>query len=409
MFLVDFFKIAFGGVWQQFWPFVPYVLPVFLGIGAWKLWRLYIRSYYLSKQNWILLEIRLPREIYRSPAAFEVVANVFYQTYEGTWFARLTKGITRTWFSLELVSIDGEIHFFIWCSSFFKNLIESQIYAQYPDVEIYEVPDYTTALHYDNDQTLTIRGVEYGLAQPDPYPIKTYIDFGLEKAETKEQFKVDPFNQAIEFLGSASPGEQVWIQILVQPPRERFRVKGKWFKKEDWKVEAKAEIEKIVEGAKKRSGARPEGGPVFIQLTPGEQDTIKAIERSIGSVGFDCGIRVIYLARSEIFHFNKFVGAVGVFKPYSSPGLNSFKVVWDSSINFPWQDYHKIRELHKKRTILAAYRRRSWFYPPYKRRPFVLSAPELATIYHFPGGVVTTPTLERIPSKRAQPPAGLPV
>jgi hypothetical protein len=40
--------------------------------------------------------------------------------------------------------------------------------------------------------------------------------------------------------------------------------------------------------------------------------------------------------------------------------------------------------------------------------PSVMTTEELATIYHFPGKVATTPTLGRIPSKRAEAPANLP-
>ncbi len=40
------------------------------------------------------------------------------------------KGQVRTWFSLELVSIGGEIHFFIWGRRKFADLIETQIYSQ---------------------------------------------------------------------------------------------------------------------------------------------------------------------------------------------------------------------------------------------------------------------------------------
>ena len=34
---------------------------------------------------------------------------------------------------------------------------------------------------------------------------------------------------------------------------------------------------------------------------------------------------------------------------------------------------------------------------------------ELATIYHFPGDIASTPTLSRVEAKKGEPPANLPV
>ena len=62
--------------------------------------------------------------------------------------------------------------------------------------------------------------------------------------------------------------------------------------------------------------------------------------------------------------------------------------------------------------MIDAFRRRSFFYAPYRNwqsKPYILTTEELATLYHFPGKIVTTPTLERIPSKKVEPPANLPI
>ncbi|MCK5590431.1 MAG: hypothetical protein KAI72_00610, partial [Candidatus Pacebacteria bacterium] len=63
----------------------------------------------------------------------------------------------------------------------------------------------------------------------------------------------------------------------------------------------------------------------------------------------------------------------------------------------------------KKRTIFNAYKRRSYFYPPHKRKPLVFNIEELATIYHFPGMVAETPTFGRIDSRKGEAPINLPV
>ena len=68
----------------------------------------------------------------------------------------------------------------------------------------------------------------------------------------------------------------------------------------------------------------------------------------------------------------------------------------------------KKRRYKEKQYMLDAYKRRMYFYKPYKKHAFVLNTEELATIYHFPGGVSGTPTFTRIDSRKAEAPANLP-
>ena len=58
--------------------------------------------------------------------------------------------------------------------------------------------------------------------------------------------------------------------------------------------------------------------------------------------------------------------------------------------------------------MVKDYAERQFFYPDAKSF-FTLNAEELATIYHFPGRVSTTPTFKRIESKKSDPPVDLPV
>jgi ABC-type sugar transport system permease subunit len=103
------------------------------------------------------------------------------------------------------------------------------------------------------------------------------------------------------------------------------------------------------------------------------------------------------------------LGLLNSIRQYSTLNLNGFKPVRKTTINYPWQDFRNIRLERWKRQMFDLYRRRSYFFPPHKRRPFVLNREELATIYHFPGQVATTPSLEHIESKKAVPPVNLPI
>ena len=59
------------------------------------------------------------------------------------------------------------------------------MYSQYPGVEIYEVDDYTKPFYYDPNK-VSLWAAEFGLTEADPYPIKTYIDYGLDKDPKEE-------------------------------------------------------------------------------------------------------------------------------------------------------------------------------------------------------------------------------
>jgi len=389
---------------------VPFSVPLILGIILLLLWKWYVKFDYLSKMDWVLLEIRLPQNIEKSPLAMETVIGALSQTYEGNWWNRLLRGILRVWFSLELVSLNGNVHFFIRTIRLFKNLVQSQIYAQYPGVEINEAEDYTMMVNYDDDKTLKLWASELKLEKPDPYPIKTYVDYKLDQGGAEETEKIDPLTPTIEYLGSLSPGEQAWIQILVMATKNRRHKHGTLFGKSGWKEEGKELAEKLM----KRTGkgaVSPEGLLDFskVTLSPGEREVVEAIERSVSKPGFDCGIRMIYLAPPDKYSLPNQLNLKNCFKQYNTLHLNGFKQLIDTTIDFPWQDPTGHRLRIRKRRLLKCYRARAQFYHPHARHPFVLNTEELATIFHFPGSVATTPLIGRIPSKKGEPPPNLPI
>lgn len=393
----------------------PIWLPILLIIIGWKLWVRYIRALFWGKQKRILLEIKLPKEITKSPLATETFLIGLHQTgREGNWYDKYWKGGTRPWFSLEMISIEGAVRFFIWTEVLYKNLVESQLYSQYPTVEIYEVPDYTEGNYFDEDKTTSLWGTNFILKAPDSYPIKTYIDYGLDKADTKEEYKTDPITPIIEFLGSISKGEQAWIQILIRAHKKEQIKKGAWFEKADaWQDEAREEIEKIRKEATPKTDSEY---PAFPNPTKGQIEKIAAIERNVAKLGFDCGIRVIYIAKKEKFNRANTSVFRSVFQQFNSNNLNGFKTYLSTSHDYPWQEYlaylplNKNRRLNeKKRRIINEYKFRSYFYPPYQKKWFVINTEGLASIFHFPGSVAQTPSFARIVSKKAEPPANLPI
>lgn len=393
-------------------PTIFYALPLLLAYTAWQLWWRYIRAKYFGAVTWKLLEIKIPKEVTKTPQAMELALGALHQRWDGDnkfdeWFL----GQARAWFSLELVSIGGEIRFYLWTQEFHQNIIEAQFYAQYPGIEIREVEDYVHNVPFGLPNSgWKLWGAEFELTEEDAYPIKTYVNYGLDKPISdadENRARTDPITVVLEYLGSIGPGEQIWIQILVQASKNRFRKPGAWFGREGWKEQGKRLVEKLMQRDKKK-GVEDEISGLTI-LSPGERQVVEDVERSLTKPGFDCGLRGIYLAKEARFNANRIVGLLGSFKQYNSNSANGFKPAWITGAKYWWNDPFGTRVPWLKARIFDSYRLRSYFYPPYVGKPFVLSAEELATIYHFPGAVAATPSLSKIESKRGEPPTNLPV
>lgn len=393
----------------------PILLAIILCLIMVDVWLRYIRAYFYNSLKYSVLELRLPKDTYKSPLAMETVFTAVHNTADGSAYAQYWKGEYRPFYSFELVSIEGQVKFLVWCESRRKASIMAPLYAQYPGIEIIERDDYAKSVHYD-PKTMKMWAADWKLTKPDPYPIKTYLDWGLER-DPKEEFKVDPLVPVLEFLGTVGPNQQVWIQFIIRAHKKNVRKKGSLFEKTDsWKDEGNKAINEILmrDPKNKITGWDPKKGTSqFVSISKGEQDVVSAIERSLSKPPFDVGIRAIYVGKKEDFDTPFGIGGlISSFKQFSSENLNGIKQDGDTYVakfdGVPWEDYKNIRRNRECRMALAAYKRRSYFYPPYTGKVMVLNSEELATLYHFPGSVAATPTLERVPSKKAEAPANLP-
>lgn len=394
------------------WDWALLWFPIVGGIVTWQLWVRYAQEKFDSENKKTLLEIKVPRELLKSPLAMEVVLAALNMTSrEATFIDRNIKGKSRPKFSLEIVSLGGEIHFFIWTEAGFKNLIEAQIYAQYPEVEVHEVPDYAKAFHYEPGKN-DFWACEFVKEKPSPYPIKTYVDYGLDK-DPKEEFKTDPITPMLETFGSIKEGEQMWFQMIVKAHKKETAVyikdkKSGSTKKEmvDWSHFAEEEKKKILEKLKDKTDEKSGGFPRY--PTKGEQDVIAAIDRNIAKLAFDVGFRGMYLASKDVYNGANIPGLLGVIRQYNSKDLNGLKLKNPTSFDYPWQDFKNLRLERIKRKHLRAFKLRGYF--GMSGRPVnVMSTEELATMYHFPGVVASTPTFTRIMSKKAEAPSNLPL
>lgn len=386
-------------------------LPFMLLAAFWKSWVMYVRYLFWSTQKHILVEIKIPREVVRSPLAMELFLGALSQTGgEANWYYRFWLGKTRAEFSLEIISDAGQIRFFIRTRESLKGYIESQLYAQFPEIELNVVDDYVQKMIYEPGK-IEMFGVDFVKSGPSHIPIKTYTHYGLDK-ESDEEVKIDPITAVMEFFATMGRGEQIWLQIAVRAHKKEMKKPGTWFEKVDWKHAAEEDIKKKMKRDKK-----PEDGAISfsdLSMTKGEREVVEAIEKNLSKMPFDIGIRMIYTARVDSFKGVNIGGMLGSLKQYNAANLNGFRIANTPSFDYPWQDFSGKRTIKLKHMFYHLYRDRKFFYPEffprkYSYKPFVLSSEELATIYHFPGQVAMTPTINRVVAKKAEPPANLPI
>jgi len=391
----------------------PLWLPIIIVGAAWRLWLTLKRSEFIAKQTYVLLEIKPPRGIEKTPLAMETVfAGLHHGPGEGNWYDRFIKGGVRPWWSFEIVSLEGQVHLYVWTRKGFRRIIEAQIYSQYPGAQVVEAPDYTRLVSAIPGEW-AIWGCDFVQTDKDPVPIKTYVEYGLDKVQ-KEPEQVDPMANLIEFMGSMRKGEYLWLQLVIRTHKgEKYNKMNKAGKAYTWKDEAQEMIEKIRKETRQPyfDAASGKEMPGFPNPTKGQSEKIAAIERNIGKLPFDVGARGIYLARPEVFDAIAISGLTGVFKQFSSAEWNGLRPSgWMTQFeDYPWELGASKLKTRIRTLLVEAYRRRQFYHEPFIADTMVMSTEELATVFHIPSGAVTAPSLARIQSSTSEAPPNLPV
>lgn len=379
------------------------------------------------KQEMVLLEIRVSKEITKTPEAMEtILSTIINGGGEGNWFKKRWGGSSRPKYSLEIISIDGHVRFYIWSRRGLVKMIESAFYSQYPTVEINEVPDYTKYFSYEKEAAGGMFGFEFNLDKADPIPIKTYKKFGLDKPGLKSDEVVDPMSYTVETLGNIGKGENFWLQFVIKMQKKDIPKKQAIWRdilgleskeKEDWRATADTEIEKI----KKSLTEEDKEGVKFQKIsTDREKEVISSIIENVDKPSYWVGARAIYFAEEGKFDADTITPLTMLFQPLTSKDFNNLSFGFVTGFDYQWQDPHGVRAAKLKKTMFSDFKRRKFFeVSPAEKRvwqasgkrygTFILSTEELATLFHPPTATTASPSFERILSKKGEAPANLPI
>lgn len=391
----------------------PIWLPLALFYVTFERWLEFVFLKFEMGQGRVTLRIKLPQEVTKSPEAMEyVLAQIHNVQSPDNYWQTYIDGKHPLVNSFELVSIRGEVRFYANVPrKKTKNALEAQLYAQYPGIEVVEEEiDYTAAVPYD-PQRFDMMAFHMRKKKPDVYPIKTYIDCGLDKMP-KEEEKIDPMAPMLEHLGKVQSTEMLWIQILAVPHVDRGLKRGSLTYQPTWEGRVKAEIDKIMNRDPETKGSTLEINEQP-RLTTGERDTVTAMERNVDKYAYECAIRWMYICDKGKFNGDIINPTLRSFSAYDVQRRNGIGFAWRTDFDYNWfADPTGSRVKEYKRQELDYYKRREFWQRDYRKnmdRMYVMSVEELATMFHIPGSTVVTPTLSRIMSTRKEAPPNLPV
>lgn len=396
-------------------------LPVLLLVMFIEIWKGYLHHRTVSAVKWLMLEVKVSRDIEKTPKAMEQIFSGLHGVQTKIKFLdTYWKGKIQDWFSLEMVGLAEGVSFFIRTPEQFRNLVEAQVYAQYPTAEIHEVLDYLTSFEKKiPSASQDMVGVSLELAKDDFYPIRTYPQF----EEKEDERRIDPLAAFLEILSRLKPGENIFIQYLLKPTDDKWQEKGKAQinKMMGKKTEVKKTIVQEIFGGLDEfihnfmravaiypewSDKKEEKTTTQTTLSEAEKDVAKAMGEKMAKLAFKVCVRFIYSGKSEIFNRSNVAAIMGAFKQFNTLNLNSFKPNGDAGTSGE-APFKKRREFLKKKAFLKRFAKRSW--PDEPEKDFILNTEELATIYHYPVLTVKAPNLRRTEFKKGEPPVGLPV
>jgi hypothetical protein len=207
------------------------------------------------------------------------------------------------------------------------------------------------------------------------------------------------------------------LQVRVTPTDEAWQKKGQEVvdkilgKKKAHKKSFLAELADIPLGAAMElvgigGHAEPpkkEEQPKMLQLSPREKKILEEVQEKLAQVGFMCKIRVVYVAKRNVFNKGRLGQLRGAFAQLQTTDMNGFKgyAGVTPKNDYFWQRWSENERKHK---LIAYYKGRSGK----GASAYALSIAELATLYHFPMTDVKAPLIVKTDSKRGEPPTSLP-
>jgi len=299
--------------------------------------------------KFVLLQVAVPHDNEIKIDAMEQIIASLYSMKTGGKFKFLKH---QPHISLEIVSTNNEIKFYVSCPHHLQELVERQIHGGYPDAEIKEVDEYNIFSEKGKVAYawLFTRNESF-------YPLKTY-----------KELVTDPLSAITSAMAKLGEDEGATVQVLISPADSK------------WQKAGKAYVSNI-----KKQEADPEKANFKVDAR-----TLEAIEAKCSKPGFETSIRVVVCTPTM---------------ELAKARLNNIKSAF-AQFDSPWNGF-KSKKIHFKHSFMIDFIYR---YQPvfWWRDRTILNSEELASIFHLPNKTIETPNIYWLKAKHAPPPPNLP-
>jgi hypothetical protein len=284
-----------------------------------------------------------------------------------------------------------EIFFYLSVPKKFRESIEKQIHSFFPNAVVEKVIDYTifSPGSFTAVSTLKLKNV-YAL------PLRTY-----------KNMEVDPLNELTNSLSRLQTLEEgAVIQVVLAPAGSNWRSlgrsiahkmqQGKQLKdvhgslfQELGKGVVK-EVGQVMTSSRGRERAEEERHKV-VQLTPEEQELVKAIDGKANKPGFYVNIRLVASAATQHRAEEILAHMENAFVQFESPEVNHFQIK------------KRVRGRAVKQTVY------DYIFRNFDdESAMILGVEEIASFFHLPISTTETPKIKWLKAGAAPPPVNVP-
>ena len=364
-----------------------------------------------------VLRLSVPKLNEKGPVAFEQILASLHGLILRSMQSKTIEAV-----SFEIVNMKGMIYFYVTVPAHLRTLISSQIFAQYPSVEIETVKNFFTKKLIADKKILS---TSLEPSEPWVFPFKRYTQFEDSSARIFE----DPLGAITASISSLhsrndtailqwviAPVGKQWNEVAEKTLKRFFRTgvwQWKWFRKlYQWARISPKKLTRMrrspiwfllhvfflwgnrsLSSSVSRDTSEDPEGEIDERTSSGKHDRETVYGASYDKVSrqaFTVNIRAAYIHSDEdTLHADaKLREIAGTFQQFSQPQLNYFDI----------RQFQSGKNSQTFRDIVA---RR-------QESPFILSQEELATMFHLPTKSVSTARIQWVNAPKLEPPANLP-